>query len=295
MVQGYGLGFNPRPGTVRPAQPVRVASNLFFFPLYPNRSAPLHSDPPAPLHSDPPIFANTNSELVKRLALVSNDWHKALAPPAGARVQTITRRITLNKETMLTAYKIAQPWWRWVSARNDVTDAALSSLAAVCPTITTLDLGECDQITDAGLHSLAACRVVTWLDLSGCTQLRDASLNILAAQWPAMTTLVLADCCDITDVGLGALAVGCPALTTVDLAECMNITHKGLLCLASGCPALTILDLTSKRLTDNGLAHLAGASPAITILKLWCCPNITDAGLGHLAAACLAITELDLF
>jgi F-box/leucine-rich repeat protein 2/20 len=61
-----------------------------------------------------------------------------------------------------------------------------------------LDIGDCYEITDAGIRALA----------SGCTQLQ--SLNI-------------GDCYEITDEGIRAVASGCPQLRSLDIGDCDNI------------------------------------------------------------------------
>ena len=129
---------------------------------------------------------NGRNAVLNRMALVGRLWHNALAPPAGACMPALTRRVTLGARNLLAVAQNARPWWRWVKVGTHVTERGLASLAAGCSAITTLDLAGCDQITDTGLASLAA----------GCT---------------AITTLNLTCCGQITDTGLASLAAGCSA------------------------------------------------------------------------------------
>ena len=92
------------------------------------------------------------------LAWVCRKWHSILAPPDGVCTPNLTRRVTLSQPDMFMVKKagsIAQPWWRWVKAEPNVTDAGLACMVVACPHITILDLFGCHQITDMGLAKLA--------------------------------------------------------------------------------------------------------------------------------------------
>merc|ERR1712166_430386 len=176
--------------------------------------------------------ANVGNLVLNKMALVGRLWHNALAPQAGACMQTLTRRVTLGERDMLGIAQIARSWWRWVRGRKDVTDTGLASLAAGCRAITTLDLSECSQITDTGLASLTA----------GCS---------------AITTLYLGDCKQITDTGLASLAAGCTSITTLDLMGLLVMTDTWLASLAArtqGCSAIyTLHHIDYYQITDTGL------------------------------------------
>merc|ERR1712166_521122 len=155
--------------------------------------------------------ANVGNLVLNKMALVGRLWHNALAPQAGACMQTLTRRVTLGERDMLGIAQIARSWWRWVRGRKDVTDTGLASLAAGCRAITTLDLSECSQITDTGLASLTAgCTSITTLDLMGLLVITDTGLASLAARTQgcsAIYTLHHIDYYQITDTGLDGWAV----------------------------------------------------------------------------------------
>ena len=109
---------------------------------------------------------NGENLALNRMALVGCCWHNVLAPPAGACIPALTRRVTLGERDMLAVAQIARPWWRRVRGRSGITDTGLASLAAGCSAITSLDLSACGLITDAGLASLAAgCSAIITLDL----------------------------------------------------------------------------------------------------------------------------------
>ena len=151
-----------------------------------------------------------------------------------------------------------------------------------------LDLSN-SKITDDDLARIVKeyknGRKLTSLNLSNCTNITDAGLAHLA-ELP-LTQLNLSGCENITDAGLAHLT-GLP-LTQLNLSECENITDAGLAHLAK--LPLTQLDLSyCENITDAGLAHLAKLP--LTQLNLSRCRKITDAGLAHLAK--LPLTQLNL-
>ena len=212
---------------------------------------------------------NEGNCALNRMALVGCCWHNVLAPPAGACIPALTRRVTLGEPDLLAVAQIARPWWRCVRAQPDATNAGLASLAAGCTAITTLNLHGCRQIGDAGLKSLAAgCTAITTLNLSGCRQIGDAGLASLAAGCTAITTLNLGCCRHIGDAGLASLAAGCTAITTLNFTWCDQIGDAGLKSLAAGCTAITTLNLHGcHRIGDAGLASVAAKYPNIQINK----------------------------
>ena len=52
---------------------------------------------------------NGRNAVLNRMALVGRLWHNALAPPAGACMPALTRRVTLGEREMLTVAQIARP------------------------------------------------------------------------------------------------------------------------------------------------------------------------------------------
>ena len=152
--------------------------------------------------------------VLNRMALAGRSWHNALAPPAGACMAALTRRVTLGERDMLAVAQIVRPWWRWVKGQQDVTDVGLASLAAGCSAIITLNLWGCIRITGTGLASLAAgCSAITNLDLTNCHQITDTGLTSLVAGCSAITSLNLSFCRRITDTRLASLAAGCSAIS----------------------------------------------------------------------------------
>jgi hypothetical protein len=166
------------------------------------------------------------------LARVCREWHITLAPPDGACAPKLTRRVTLSQADMFTVAAkgtIARPWWRWVKAKNDLTDAGLACLVVACPDMEILDLFSCYRITDTGLAILAAvCPRLRKLNLGHCNQITDTGLASLATGCPAITDLYLGHCDHMTDTGLASLRTGCPAITVLYLRGCYRITKDAI-------------------------------------------------------------------
>ena len=80
-----------------------------------------------------------------------------------------------------------------------ITDEGLNKLSHMT-SLTSLNLGICYNITDAGLKELRHMSALASLDLSGCS-ITDAGLKELE-HMISLTSLILDACYNITDVGL---------------------------------------------------------------------------------------------
>ena len=107
------------------------------------------------------------------------------------------------------------------------------------PRLTSINLGRCGNITDAGLSALAqGCPQLTSINLECCRKMTDAGVSALARGCPQLTSINLSGCNKMTDAGLSALARGCPHLTSINLDGCYKITDAGRNALRQGCPQL---------------------------------------------------------
>ena len=61
------------------------------------------------------------------------------------------------------------------------------SLGAGCGQLLSIDLGDCDQVTDAGISALVAgCGQLRSIDLNGCYQVTDAGVSVVGCRmWSA--------------------------------------------------------------------------------------------------------------
>ena len=61
------------------------------------------------------------------------------------------------------------------------------SLGAGCGQLLSIDLGDCDQVTDAGISALVAgCGQLLCIDLGDCDQVTDAGISVVGCRmWSA--------------------------------------------------------------------------------------------------------------
>ena len=184
-----------------------------------------------------------------------------------------------------------QCWPKLKSLRlRNFDDGDLQKLRDM-PGLTSLDLGDCEYYTDAGLKELGHLTALTSLDLTWRTPwgITDAGLKELG-HMTALQSLNLFGC-HITDAGLEGLG-HMTSLTTLNLRNCFHITDAGLKELR-GMTSLISLDLYGCRnITDAGLMEL-GRMTSLTSLILDGCEKITDDGLKELGRM-TALESLDL-
>jgi hypothetical protein len=129
----------------------------------------------------------------------------------------------------------------WGVEKANITDEGLARLSRLeLPELDNLSLGDCGNITDAGLVYVGQMHTVTTLQLTGNPQLTDAGLqNVLTMK----------------------------RLTYLDLRGCSGITDRGLLNLANKTDWKTILLTGSQNVTSGGVARLQSALPNAKIIK----------------------------
>jgi len=174
-----------------------------------------------------------------------------------------------------------------------LTDTALSCLNTLTA-LRLLALPYLGRVTDAGLSSSVAPRMasVASLDLRFCGHITDDGVTaVLMRCRPSLTFLDLTSCEEVTDTSLRALA-NAPSLRHLALWGCFQVTDAGLRACLPHLHSLTHLDLGGcRQLTDSGLEELA-ALLGLQYLQLWG-TRVTDDGLQPLAAL-TALTHLDL-
>ena len=194
-------------------------------------------------YRDPDWKHTTCSRVANRIALVCGACHRLVVSQTAQLTRVVTIKPPIADEP--------KPWWRFVIASRDITDAGLATLATVCTAITVMDLNGCEIISDAALASLAArCAAISKLSPCECHAITDAGLKTLAAGCSAITDLNLYGCGWITDVGLASLARGCHTIERLNLGRCHHVSDVGLASLAQGCPCISILNLTWLQWTE---------------------------------------------
>lgn len=163
---------------------------------------------------------------------------------------------------------------------HQVTDAGLELLVERLPGLVELKLRRCERITARGVTALTRARGLVRLRLSGAERLNDESLAPLA-QLDQLIGLNLAGCAELTDQGLATLG-RLHGLESLSLKQCNRLTAAGLEALGR-LESLTHLNLSwCQRIADSGLKHLRGLP--LESLDLYGCNRLTDAGLAELSA-----------
>ena len=115
------------------------------------------------------------------------------------------------------------------------SDDELQDLVRKFPSLRSVDLSNCTQITDAGLAHLRGLTSLENLNLHGCVHITDAGLAHLRGLI-FLKDLNLSDCYKITDEGLAHLR-GLISLEKLDLSRCYKITDAELKNLANLLPS----------------------------------------------------------
>lgn len=177
---------------------------------------------------------------------------------------------------------------------NRLTDCALTAMCCSIPSMHQLErlsLGSCSSIADHGVQQLSRLSHLTHLDLSNCRQLTDNAL-LWMGKLPKLASLNLLRCSRITDAGVAYLEDLCDSLKTLNLSSCREISDEGLRSIGK----LTKLETLSLwyccKITDKGLHYLSNMEDIVSI-DLANCKELTDDGL-EIFKYFWRLTSLDL-
>ena len=160
---------------------------------------------------------------------------------------------------------------------NEVTDATLTQLAEL-PCITTVFLHRMNQVTNAGLDSLALMHQLRTiqLHLSAKGQFNDEGLAKLA-QIPALEHLLISE---LTDGSFLAAFSEHPRLNEVNFGN-DNLSDAGL-AKVTALPHLEKFNVSGSNITGDGLAFLKQAHK-LQIVDFMYCDELTDAATANIA------------
>eukprot|EP01079_Euglenida_sp_SAG-EU17-18_P001433 gene1433-2780_t len=182
-----------------------------------------------------------------------------------------------------------------------LTRLALTSMTQAfgshCPSLESVDLTRCLQITDLGVDALSkGSPGLTSVSFSLCKRVTDEGIISLAEHCRRLTKLDLRHCDGLASRGLTALGSHCNRLTALDCCGCMGIANLGAAAVIMGCPELAKLDIAFSQLSRGGLfrALRGGSRPALRCLGLSYCTRLNDADMELLGKLCPGLTRLDL-
>lgn len=128
------------------------------------------------------------------------------------------------------------------------TNCRLSCLRPLSPTLTSLNLSECD-IDDEAITDLAYLTQLTWLHLKRSPDLAAAG---------AISLLALTN------------------LRHLNLEGCISIDDQAVTLLSDSLHALTSLDIQNSQVSDRGVAALARGCSQLQEINLLGCPITSD-------------------
>jgi hypothetical protein len=179
---------------------------------------------------------------------------------------------------------------RWASA---LSDEGMRVLATAEPewaaSLVELDMGYCENVTDAGLVVLApAMTSLRALVLTGCTRCGDGACKSVGHHCSRLERCELELLQRVTDVGVQAIVRGCPMLSELRVGGCHRLSSISTSLIADHCSR------SMRRLGLGGIADLndvsledVGKCVGLEWLELCACPKVSDAGIkqiGLLAA-----------
>ncbi|XP_041019287.1 F-box/LRR-repeat protein 4-like [Juglans microcarpa x Juglans regia] len=200
--------------------------------------------------------------------------------------------------------------------RKNIGDVGVVSLINLASTLTNLDLGWCNLITDQALAAIGETSSITILNLERCSLITDGGLTSLAtmALSRSLKKLVLAECDQITDNGVSLLQqMYC--LEELNMAECgpkitdiggvaiatiqtlkrlnfswlINVSDPTLFALAENCQKLVAVDFTGCELITGAGIRAFSNHTCLETLVFPSCYNIGVHDLENVVLGCRSL------
>ncbi|KAG5005481.1 hypothetical protein JHK86_029620 [Glycine max] len=115
---------------------------------------------------------------------------------------------------------------------RDVSADAIKSLATACgSSLKNLRMDWCLNTSDSSLSCvLSQCRNLEALDIGCCEELTDAAFQLMSNEEPGLSLKILkvSNCPKITVAGIGIIVGKCTSLQYLDVRSCPHITKAGL-------------------------------------------------------------------
>jgi len=148
-----------------------------------------------------------------------------------------------------------------------VTDRAVAAIAANCRGLVDINVSSC-IITDAALTSLArGCASLTCVDFDNCCEITDSAVVTLSAGCPNLANVNLTSCCFLSDAAVLSLCKHSRRLTRLELCNIGNLTDVSVAAIASSLPNLKELHISScpGRVSEAAVAALRSARPGARV------------------------------
>ena len=171
-----------------------------------------------------------------------------------------------------------------------VLDEAIKQLVENNNRLTSVDLSECELITDKAVVALASnCKGLRDLMLSKCASIslmnREESLDdagYFLSRLKCLRSIDFSHCRDIMRGGDSDSLPDFGKLASVSFANCLHVDDEAVIALAKDCGASLIsVDFSGcNRITDRAGLALAEYCPSLSTIRLAWCYEITDESIG---------------
>lgn len=159
-----------------------------------------------------------------------------------------------------------------VSFCEKMTDEGLLGILDL-KQLTWLKLRKGCQLTPKGLRSLfedVGLPQLAYVNLGECSQLDDSVLESMARCCPLLKHLALHWCWEVTDAGVGAIIKQCPCLQVLDLVGVVQLTGAVFSSVPTDLPDLLILDLEQCNDVDEShLQVVVSQKPSLRVFDYW--------------------------
>uniref|UniRef100_A0ACD5ZJM2 Uncharacterized protein n=1 Tax=Avena sativa TaxID=4498 RepID=A0ACD5ZJM2_AVESA len=113
---------------------------------------------------------------------------------------------------------------------RDISDESIEALALACrSSLRSLRMDWCLKITDASLRSLLCnCKLLAAIDVGCCDQITDAAFEGMEADSlrSELRVLKVNNCVSLTVVGVSSVIESCKALEYLDVRSCPQVTRQ---------------------------------------------------------------------
>jgi len=157
-----------------------------------------------------------------------------------------------------------------------------------------LNLQDCQKLTDLSLRYIAQGLRIKSLNLSFCANVSDSGMKSVA-KMSSLACLNLRSCDNISDIGVGYLAEGCIGLHNLDLSFCERVTDRAMVHVASGLFNLRTLSLAACKITDDGLCKISKTLLDLQTLNIGQCDQVTDISMEQMGASLMNLRSIDLY
>ncbi|GFO38110.1 F-box/lrr-repeat protein 16 [Plakobranchus ocellatus] len=177
---------------------------------------------------------------------------------------------------------------------SNITDSALENLIRKAPSISRLELSNCNEVTGSGLWACLNPKIQS-LTITDCIHIADDTIGAIAQLLPHLHELNL-QAYHVTDNGLALFDSKLnSSIRILRLTSCWEVTNHGVVNIIHSLPNVTVLSLSGcSKVTDDGIEIIAENMKRLKSLDISWCSRVTDASLEYVACDLGSLDELIL-